>query len=247
MTEMLPKPPDNSAFFFDFDGTLVDIAPRPDLVSVEPFVLDVLDDLNARTGGAVAVITGRPLDVVDAFLAPLTLAVAAEHGAIRRDREGAMHRASADAAAIEAAYGALAPLAAANPGLVLERKQSSLALHYRQRPDLADICAAAAAEVAANAPTLVVLPGKMVFEVKPEGVDKGVAVRAFLDEAPFKGRTPIFAGDDVTDEHAFALVNDIGGISIKIGNGETKADYRTDRNGLFDWLRQRQETGLPVR
>lgn len=236
MTEMLPNPPDNCAFFFDFDGTLVEIAPRPDLVVVEPFVRDALSSVVTRCAGAVAIVTGRPLDVVDGFLAPLELAVAAEHGSVRRDASGHIHLNEDNAESVEAAYRALAPLEAANPGLILERKRSSLALHYRQRPELAGPCAAAVQDVVANNPGLILLPGKMVFELKPEGVDKGVAVRAFLHEAPFKGRTPVFVGDDVTDEHGFAVVNALGGISVKIDGGETTAQYRTDRKGLFDWL-----------
>lgn len=241
MAEMLPNPPDNSAFFFDFDGTLVEIAPRPELVQLEPFVLEALRSLGAQYAGAVAIVTGRPLDVVDAFLAPLRLSVAAEHGSIRRDASGHTHLNEGNAQAIEAAYGALAPLEAANPGLILERKRSSVALHYRQRPELAGLCEAAVNDVVANDPGLVILPGKMVFELKPKGVDKGVAVRAFLEEAPFKGRTPIFVGDDVTDEHAFAIVNALGGMSVKIGDGETQAKYRADRNGLFAWLNRLAE------
>jgi trehalose 6-phosphate phosphatase len=91
-------------------------------------------------------------------------------------------------------------------------------------------------DVVAKNPGLVILPGKMVFELKPKGVDKGEAVRAFLEESPFKGRTPIFMGDDVTDEHAFEVVNALGGISIKIDDGDTIARYRTDRKSLFAWL-----------
>lgn len=238
MTEPLPSVGGNSAFFFDFDGTLVEIAPRPDLVHVEPEVLDLLVALGERFDGAVAVITGRPLDVVDGFLAPLKLAAAAEHGSVRRDAEGRMHANGEGAEAIEAAERALKPLAESNPGLILERKSSSVALHYRQRAELADACGAAVADVVARNPSLVILPGKMVFELKPEGVDKGVAVRAFLDEAPFKGRTPIFMGDDITDEHAFAVVNALGGVTIKIDDGDTQAKYRTDRKGLFAWLAQ---------
>jgi len=236
MTEPLPPVGPNSAFFFDFDGTLVAIAPRPDLVHVEPEVSDLLRALARRFGGAVAVITGRPLDVVDGFLAPLVLPAAAEHGSVRRDASGRVHADEAGADAVEAAYRALEPLAGANPGLILERKSSSVALHYRQQPALGEACAAAVEDVVAKNPSLVILPGKMVFELKPEGVDKGVAVRAFLDEAPFKGRTPIFMGDDVTDEHAFAVVNALGGITVKIDDGDTKAKYRTDRKGLVDWL-----------
>lgn len=236
MTDNLPDVPPLSAFFFDFDGTLVAIAPRPDLVAVEPEVRELLVALDAKFGGAVAVVTGRPLDAVDGFLAPLKLPTAAEHGSIRRDSNGVLHVDEGNAEALAAAHALLASFVAGHDGLLLERKRSSMALHYRQRPDLGAACQEAVDDVIAKTPGLVVLPGKMVFEVKPHGVDKGEAVRAFLAEAPFKDRTPVFMGDDVTDEHAFEVVNALGGISIKIDDGDTIAPYRTDRKGLFDWL-----------
>jgi trehalose 6-phosphate phosphatase len=236
MTGSLPSVSANSAIFVDFDGTLVDIAPRPELVRVEPRVRHLLESLSGQFDDAVAVVTGRPLDVVDGFLAPLKLAVAAEHGSVRRDASGRVHTDEGGAEAVEAAAARLAPLVAANPGLLLERKLASVALHYRQRPELAAQCQAAVEEAVANADGLVILPGKMVFELKPTGIDKGVAVRAFLAEAPFEGRVPIYMGDDVTDEHAFAAVNALGGITIKIDDGDTQAQYRTDRAGLFAWL-----------
>ena len=236
MTRPLPPVSLDTAFFVDFDGTLVDIAPRPDQVEVEPRVLHLLSSLSEKFDQAVAVVTGRPLDVVDGFLAPLKLAVAAEHGSIRRDASGQTHADSRGVEAVEAAAAGLQSLVDANPGLILERKQVSVALHFRQRPELAEACKAAAAEAVANNDGLVILPGKMVFELKPAGIDKGVAVRAFLNEAPFRGRVPVYMGDDVTDEHAFAVVNELGGITIKIDGGDTVAQYRTDREGLFAWL-----------
>lgn len=236
MTERLPDVPRRSAFFFDFDGTLVAIAPRPDLVAVEPQVREVLAALWEQFGGALAIVTGRPLDVVDGYMAPLRLAIAAEHGSVRRDAVGGMHLDEGNAEAVEAAHAALEAFAKDKPGLLLERKSSSIALHYRARPELQAACEDAVETVVAANPELVILPGKMVFELKPKGIDKGEAVRAFLGESPFLGRTPVFIGDDVTDEHAFAVVNALGGISIKIDDGDTLAQYRMDRKGLFDWL-----------
>lgn len=236
MSQLLPALGANSAFFLDFDGTLVAIAPRPEDVHVEPRVGDLLRDLSCRFDNAVAVVTGRPLDVVDGFLAPLKLATAAEHGSVRRDASGHVYTDTRSLQAIVSAGEALARFVESKPGLLLERKQTSVALHYRQRPELAETCLAAVEEAIAGADGLIVLSGKMVFEVRPKGCDKGVAVEAFLTESPFKGRVPVYMGDDVTDEDAFAVVNALGGVTIKIGDGDTHARYRSDREGLLDWL-----------
>jgi trehalose 6-phosphate phosphatase len=236
MSRPLPQLSANAAFFIDFDGTLVAIAPKPHLVKVEPRVRQLLQALHDRYDGAVAIVTGRPLEEVDTFLAPLDLPIAAEHGSVRRDAAGGLHEDDSAGVAVKAIVDHLGPVARSNPGLLLERKKTSVALHYRERPDLEAVCAAAAEDVALQLPQVVVLPGKMVFELRPKGIDKGTAVHAFLGEAPFRGRMPVYAGDDVTDEHAFAVVNDLGGVSIKIGAGETMARYRTHRAGLLAWL-----------
>ncbi|MEZ5827428.1 MAG: trehalose-phosphatase [Hyphomicrobiales bacterium] len=236
MSRSLPAVSPTTAFFLDFDGTLVAIAPRPDLVAVEPGVKQLLESLRARFDGAVAVVTGRPLDVVDGFLSPLKLPVAAEHGSVRRDAAGQVHLEKQGTEAVKTAAARLAPLVEANPGLLLEPKRASVALHYRQRPELADLCKDAVEKAAHGIDGLVILPGKMIYELRPKGIDKGVAVEAFLGEDPFRGRVPIYIGDDVTDEHAFVVVNDLGGITIKIDDGDTCAQYRTDRAGLFAWL-----------
>ncbi|MHA1518267.1 MAG: trehalose-phosphatase [Alphaproteobacteria bacterium] len=236
MSQPLPALGADLAFLFDFDGTLVAIAPRPEDVHVEARVSDLLRKLSDRFGSAVAVVTGRPLDVVDGFLAPLKLATAAEHGSIRRDASGHIYADTRSLQAIVGVGDVLAPFVTDNPGLLLERKQTSVALHYRQRPELVEICRATVEDAVGSADGVVILPGKMVFEVRPKGCDKGVAVEAFLDEAPFKGRVPVYMGDDVTDEDAFAVVNALGGITIKIDDGKTQAQYRTDREGLFNWL-----------
>lgn len=236
MPRSLPTVSPTTAFFLDFDGTLVAIAPRPDLVAVEPEVRQLLGLLVARFDGAVALVTGRPLDVIDGFLSPLKLPVAAEHGSVRRDAAGQVHLEKQGIEAVKTAAARLAPLVEANPGLLLEPKQASVALHYRQRPELAVLCKDAVDKAARGIDGLVILPGKMIYELRPKGIDKGVAVEAFLGEDPFCGRVPIYIGDDVTDEHAFAVVNDLGGITIKIDDGDTCAQYRTDREGLLAWL-----------
>ena len=174
--------------------------------------------------------------MVDGFLAPLRLATAAEHGSIRRDASGHVYADTRSLQAVIAVGDALTGFVEDNAGLLLERKQTSVALHYRQRPELKETCRTAVEEAVADNDGLVILPGKMVYEVRPKGCDKGVAVTAFLDEPPFKGRLPVYMGDDVTDEDAFAVVNALGGASIKIDDGESQAQYRTDREALFDWL-----------
>ena len=236
MTNTLPDVPPASAFFFDFDGTLVAIAPRPELVKVEPVVRDLLEALSVKYDGAIAVVTGRPLDAVDGFLAPIKLATAAEQGSVRRDSKGRVYYDEGNTGAVESAHAMLTPLVEAHPALLLERKRSSVSLHYRQQPELAALCEAAAFDVVSKNPGLVILPGKMVFELRPKGVDKGEAVRSFLAETPFQGRTPIFIGDDVTDEHAFEVVNALGGVSVKVDDGDTIAQHRVSRKGLFEWL-----------
>lgn len=232
----LPSVTDNAAFFIDFDGTLVEIAERPHLVEVEPRVLDLLRALIRRLDGAVAVLTGRPIATVDDFLSPLRLPTGAEHGAVRRDFEGTVHRDFEGRESLTVVGEALERLVAQNEGLELERKESSVALHYRRRPELADLAKAAVGRAVDDAPDLHVLDGKMVLEVKVEGLDKGLALEAFMAEDPFLGRVPVMIGDDVTDEYAFAAANKAGGISIKIGEGDTLAAYRTDRQGFLDWL-----------
>ena len=235
MPKSLPSIGRNAAFFVDFDGTLVDIAAMPDLVHVEPWVGDLLESLTHDLNGAVAVITGRPLGTVDAFLAPLKLPVAGEHGLVRRDAAGALHVEDSALASMRTASNRLGLFEVEHEGIILERKRVSVALHYRLRPELGEACEAAAIGAIWGEPALEVLRGKMVFEVRPRGRNKGTAVSAFLAEMPFVGRRPIFAGDDTTDEDGFKVVNANGGVTIKIGDGDTAAQYRTDREGLFAW------------
>lgn len=230
--------PSETAFFFDFDGTLVELASTPDGVIVPPAVVDSLAQLRRLTRGAVAVVSGRGIESIDAFLGMPDLPIAGLHGAERRDASGDTVRLGFNDDRLLRMERVLAELVNEHPGTLLEIKGAALALHYRNAP-LAETVAREATQrlVDEHADAYVLQPGKMVFEIKPKNVDKGRALAAFLDEPPFVGRTPVFAGDDLTDEKAFAVVNERGGLSIKVGAGETSARSRVQSVGEFvDWL-----------
>ena len=244
---MTRPPPDLSsvdkpALFSDFDGTLVEIAATPDAVHLASDTRDVLALLFDRLGGAVAIITGREIAVVDRFLAPLVLPVAGVHGAERRCYSGSFSRTVAAPGMVKAAEVAAEAVAGDHGGVLVERKATSIGLHFRARPDAEAACVAAMEDVAARFPGTHLQHGKMVVEVRPDAVSKGSAIAAFLEEPPFRGRTPVFAGDDVTDEDAFGVVNARGGISIRIGPGDTAAQCRVASTAEFvAWLRAQAE------
>ncbi|NJM34860.1 MAG: trehalose-phosphatase [Rhodomicrobium sp.] len=225
------------AFFFDFDGTLADIAERPEDVEVTDATRDALNALRELSGGAVAIVTGRDIASIDHFLAPLRLPVAGVHGLTRRDANGQVHSPEIDAAALDAIAGRLAALVEREDGLLIERKHGGLALHYRRRPELEDVCITAMEAASADSANISLRRGKMVIEAVAHSSNKGAAIESFLAEEPFRGRIPVFAGDDVTDEDGFAFVNAQGGVSIKIGAGSTIARHRSgDREELLAWL-----------
>lgn len=212
------------ALFLDFDGTLVDIAPDPGAVVVPSSLVPTLTALQDYLGGAVAVVSGRPIREIDSFLAPLRLPVAGVHGAERRAADGALdHLPGRPLEIVEATADALA---ARHPGLLVEHKATSVALHYRQAPELEGACIEAMQEAVARSPGLGLLRGKMVVEAKPCGASKGSAIEAYLNEPPFAGRTPVFIGDDVTDEAGFEVVQRLGGLGVKVGEGATVAWQR---------------------
>lgn len=213
-----------SALFLDFDGTMVDIAPQPHAVHVPQPLIDALRWLHDELEGAVAIISGRPIAQIDALIAPLQLAVAGVHGAERRGTDGQVTLLSTHP--LEHVEAVARSLAAAHAGLLVENKRGSLALHYRQAPELETLCVEAMQEAVAASPGLNLLRGKMVVEAKPGGASKGRAIEAFLHEPPFAGRSPIFIGDDITDEVGFATVQRLGGLGIKVGPGTTVAWQR---------------------
>ena len=230
------------AVFLDFDGTLVDLVDRPEDVRLSPEARSLLVRLNARLGGALAIVTGREIDQIDGFLSGLTLPVAGVHGVVRRGADGRYHDSDHAILPIERLASRLEPLLERAPDLLLEPKGGSLALHYRARPDLEATCLAAMERAIEDIPEAVLLHGKFVIEVKPEGRDKGLAIRDFMAEPPFSGRRPLYAGDDVTDEDAFGVVEALGGLTIKVGEGESAARFRaTSPDALIDWLNETLE------
>lgn len=231
-------PPEQTAFFFDFDGTLVDLAPTPDGVLVRPEMLALLAELRRATHGAVAIVSGRGIESIDTFLGMPDLPIAGLHGAERRDANGDTQRVGFHDQRLLHMEEVLAEIVRTHAGMLLEIKGAALALHYRNAPEHEGVARAATERLAAEfADAYVLQPGKMVYEIKPKDVDKGRALRAFLDEPPFAGRRPVFAGDDLTDEKGFAVVNEKGGVSIKVGGGDTIAYTRVESvEALLGWL-----------
>lgn len=226
------------ALFLDVDGTLLAIAEHPDLVAVEPATRALLARAHAQSGGALALISGRSIEALDRLFLPLRLPIAGQHGAERRDAHGVVHVHRMHCCGFEPVRPALDALARAMPGLLIEDKGLTLAVHYRQAPAARDAVETLLREFVAGSDCGYRLqPGKMVLELKPAGRDKGSAIGDYLAEPPFRGRQPVFIGDDVTDEYGFAAVNAHGGISIKVGGGESAARWRLpDVAAVLDWL-----------
>lgn len=236
--DLPPAPGVDWAYFLDVDGTLIDIANTPDAVRVDTALLELVARLHRASGGAVALVSGRALSDLESRLGTLHLPLAGQHGLERRDAAGRLWIHAAPPAAKCAIKEALAPVLARHPGLLLEDKGLTLALHYRLAPHLAAYAHRLMVRLAETAGAgLEVQLGKFVVEVKPFGVDKGTAVAEYLAESPFRGRCPVFIGDDLNDEHGFAEVNRLGGVSIKVGKGSSCARFRLrDVAAVRRWL-----------
>lgn len=215
------------AFFLDVDGTLLDIADTPSAVRVDMELLELIEKLSRISGGALALVSGRSISDLEELLGARRLPLAGQHGLERRDAAGRLWIHAAPPGAKCAIKEALAPVLARHPGLLLEDKGLTLALHYRQAPHLAAYAQRLMTRLMQEAGgELELQKGKRVMEIKPAGIDKGTAVAEYLAESPFRGRRPVFIGDDLNDEHGFAEVNRADGISIKVGPGVSCARYR---------------------
>lgn len=212
------------ALFLDFDGTLVELAPEPDAIVIPPDLVELLAALRERLGGALAVVSGRAVGAIDTFLHPLDLPAAGVHGSERRAADG--HLVLLPTPSMDTVERAAAALLEAQPALAVEPKRGALALHYRQAPHLEALCRRTMEDAVALSPGVSLLHGKMVFEAKSSQANKGIAIDAFLQEPPFTGRRPVFIGDDTTDEPGFSVVQNCGGVGIKVGQGPTLASHR---------------------
>jgi trehalose 6-phosphate phosphatase len=234
----VPRPSPEWAFYLDVDGTLIDFGDRPDAVRADAELRALLEKTSRAAQGALALISGRSVADLDQLFAPLRLPAAGQHGAERRDASGGLHAAAVGSAMLRDAAERLESFARARPGLLLEDKGSSLALHYRRAPERAGEVRAAVTAVAVGLGGGFELQGgKSVLEIKCCGRDKGTAIEQFNREAPFAGRRPVFVGDDQTDEYGFAVVNRLGGESIKVGDGPSDAHWRLpDVAAVREWL-----------
>lgn len=240
----LPPPPSVRvsaiALFLDVDGTLLEIEREPGAVHVPARLCEILADLEEALDEALALVSGRSLQQLDQLFSPLRLSAAGLHGLERRNLRSEVVRAKLEPAALEAARARLSAFADRHEGVLLEDKGLTLALHYRNAPEQQSAAARAVGEaVAASHGALGLLEGKMVYELKPPGCDKGQAIAAFMREAPFAGRQAVFAGDDVTDEAGFAIVNQLSGLSIRIGVDDRSSAARhglDDVSAMQAWL-----------
>ena len=241
MSRHSPRPPSPRrewAFFFDLDGTLIDFADTPAAVHVGEELRLLLEQLYRDTGGAVALMSGRAIAEIDRLFPHAQMPVAGQHGLERRGAEGRVVRHAVPTRRFERARVRMASAVHGKAGLLLENKGLSLALHYRRAPRLA---AYAHRLVRSMLPIVgrqfCIQRGKYVVEMRPAGKDKGVGILEFMKEAPFRGRTAVFVGDDATDEFGFATVNRIGGHSIKVGAGRTAARWRLPGvSAVREWL-----------
>jgi trehalose 6-phosphate phosphatase len=243
------------ALFLDVDGTLLDLAATPEAVQVPPTLRNTLELAARHVQGALALVSGRTVASLDRLFAPSLFPVAGQHGFERRNYHGQRWQGAADARVLDTARARLQALQARHHGLQLEDKGGNLALHYRGAPELHDeLHAELSALQQQLAPHLQLITGKYALELLPAGHSKRTAIEAFMREAPFAGRIPVFIGDDVADEAGFAAVNELGGYSIRVGDAaHTAARYRfSNVVAVIGWLHghslslvELQEIGAP--
>lgn len=207
------------ALFLDFDGTLIDIAETPDSIAVPADLARQLAALSARLDGRLALVSGRSIENLEAHLGPLSLACAGSHGAARRAADGAWL--GKQPSPIDVSIVGEVESFAAEAGAAFEPKEHGAALHSRAAPSIEEHCGLFMDDLASRH-GLAVKRGKFVAELVRPGADKGAAVRAFMASEPFIDATPVFVGDDVTDEDGFESVIAVGGMAVTVGPRDSK-------------------------
>ncbi|HEU0082508.1 MAG TPA: trehalose-phosphatase [Bradyrhizobium sp.] len=227
------------ALLLDIDGTLLDFAPTPREVWVPPGLAKTMNRLLERTSGALALVSGRSLNDIDLIFAPTEFPAVGGHGAEMRlstDSEAVAAHAPPMDKDLKKRLAAIAQL---SPGILLEDKGYSLALHYRLAPHAEKAIYEAVSLIRADLPNapIEVLPGKCVCEIKHSGFTKATGVRELMKHEPFRGRRPVFIGDDVTDETVFAIMPDLGGQAFSVGRrAHGVAGHFDEPRDVREWL-----------
>lgn len=246
MSDSLAAPPpsilDGAALFLDFDGTLVELAEAPDAIRVPGHLHPLLERLGAMLEGRIGIVSGRSISDLERHLGAPGIALSGSHGLELRYADGTAIPVAAPAA-LAGAREEIRRFADRAAGLLVEEKPAGVALHYRRAPERAESVTAFMENLAERS-GLTVQQGKMVAELRPAGADKGDALKTMMAEPPFAGARPVFVGDDLTDEHAFAAAVELGGAGILVGPPrESAARYRLDDvTAVAAWLDQASET-----
>ena len=247
-----PAPPlldDACALFLDVDGTLIGFDADPAAVRLLPQVREAIGAISDRLGGAVALVSGRPLAQLDLLFAPLRLPAAGLHGhQFRGDARAAADIPADSSAFLHELHRQATHLAASHPGVLVEHKGASLALHWRAAPQYSDAVTGFARQRIDALAGYRLQPGDHVVEFVPDGADKGRAVERMMARAPFAGRVPVFVGDDLTDEFGFAAAHRAGGWSVLVGAREDSVATRglEDVRAVHDWLQANAARGEAI-
>jgi trehalose 6-phosphate phosphatase len=234
------------AILLDVDGTILDLAATPREVWVPPSLRHDISRLSERTGGAVALVSGRSLNDLDLLFSPLQLPAVGGHGAEFRPQVGGepeLRRTAPLGAALKRKFATVAEI---GPGIVIEDKTYSIALHYRLAPDLENLVKEAVTRICAENPSasIEILHGKSVVEIKQLGFNKGTAVRELMRLPPFADRHPIFIGDDVTDESVFEIISEFDGLAFSVGRTVEGVDGHFEKpEAVRGWLTRIADEG----
>ena len=228
---MLPPLNPNSALFLDMDGTLIDLAATPQAVLVPPDLPALLRHTQAHLGGALAVLSGRTLADIDHLLGP-GLPCAAEHGAVLRAADGVLMQQTKRLESYDRWLQILHDETAEMPGVLIEEKQFSLVVHYRQAPQFEPLLSQLVDRLIGAGDDAVLLLAHCAFELKPRGGNKGDALAWFMQSPPFAGRLPVFIGDDITDEPAIQKAIELGGLGLHVAR-----DFAGKTQPVRDWIK----------